>query len=357
MRPAFVFLLAACAGGCGRSQDSHSGPTSALLSHASYTPALMALGNPSGDDDDPSLIRALDGSYYLVFISDRAGNRDLWITRSGDGIAWTPPVQITTSAHEDLYPSLLQTPDGAYHLVWHRFEALTTGQSHLYYRTTTTPLGWGAAETPITAGAVDDWDCKMILVGATELRVYFSSAARSANPTYNRDIYIVRSPDLGRTWEAPAVSNVSHGTEFDRYPAVVRYGQGLFHMIFQRQKTDSIVDDTSDLFMADSADGLAWDPPDQITSDGADLQPDVFSSFYRAPIFGQWMMSWTSTAFSTGGLVSRPLAGAPPVDMTPILGMGGWSMRVAPAPDGFSLLIFVSNWNGTPQLYSVILPL
>jgi hypothetical protein len=357
MRPALVLLVAACAGGCGRPQDSHSGPTSVLLSHASYSPALMALGNPSGVDDDPSLIRALDGSYYLVFISDRTGNHDLWITSSGDGIAWTPPVQITGSPDEDLYPNLLQTEDGAYHLVWHRFEALTTGESHLYYRTTTTPLGWGPAETPITSGAVDDSDCKLLVVDSTELRVYFSSAARSTNPTYNRDIYVVRSLDRGRTWGAPVVSDVSHGTEFDRYPAVVRYGQGLFYMIFQRQKTNSIVDGTSDLFVADSPDGLAWDLPEQITSDGADDQPDLFSSFYRAPIFGRWMMSWTSPAFSTGGLVSRAVAGAPPVDMTPILGMGGWSMRVAPAPNGYSLLVFVSNPTGSPQLYSVILPI
>ncbi|HEV8376856.1 MAG TPA: hypothetical protein VGR38_11565, partial [Candidatus Polarisedimenticolia bacterium] len=128
--------LAVFAGSCSRSHGSDDGPVSVLASPAPYAPTRMALGNASGGDDDPSLIRAQDGLFYLVFISDRSGNIDLWITSSSDGVAWSAPVQITTSSDEDLYPNLLQSADGAFHLVWHRFEALGTGQSHLYYRTT-----------------------------------------------------------------------------------------------------------------------------------------------------------------------------------------------------------------------------
>ena len=356
MKPYFIVMLAALAG-CSRSHDSDSGPTSVFVSPAAYPPVRMTLGNLTGSDDDPSLIRALDGLFYLVFISDRSGNMDLWITRSSDGTTWSAPVQVTTSSDEDFYPNLLQTADGVFHLVWHRFEAQTTGQSHLYYRTTTTPLDWGASETPITTGVVDDWDCKLMLVGSMELRVYFSSAARSSNPTYNRDIYVVRSTDLGQTWGSPAISDVSHVSQFDRYPAVLQSAPGQFHMIFQRQDTDYILDSTSDLFIADSADGLDWSDPVQITSDGSDSQPDLFASFYPAPLFGPWMMSWTSTSFSVGGIVNRPVGGPAPIDMTPILGMGGWSTRVAQAQGGLSLLVFVAGVSGTPQLYSVILPL
>jgi hypothetical protein len=127
-------------------------------------------------------------------------------------------------------------------------------------------------------------------------------------------------------------------------------------MVCQRQDTDTLLDATSDIFVADSADGLAWSAPVQITSDASDAQHDLFSSFYRAPLYGAWIMSWTSTSFSIGGLVGRPIGGSP-VDMTPILGMGGWSTRVAPAANGLSLLVFVASVTGTPQLYSVLLPL
>jgi hypothetical protein len=349
--------LAVFAGSCSRSHGSDDGPVSVLASPALHAPTRMALGNDSGGDDDPSLIRAQDGLFYLVFISDRSGNIDLWITSSGDGVAWSAPVQITTSSDEDLYPNLIQSADGAFHLVWHRFEALGTGQSHLYYRTTTTPLSWGSTETPITTGVVDDWDCKMVPVGAMELRVYFSSAARSSNPTYNRDIYVVRSTDRGQTWGSPVLSNVSHVSQFDRYPAVLQLGPTQFQMIFQRHDTDNFLDSTSDLFVATSADGLAWNAPVQITSDMADAQPDLFANFYLAPIYGQWITSWTSTSFSTGGIVNLPVGGASPIDLTPILGMGGWSTRVAPASGSLSLLVFVSSVSGTAQLYSVILPL
>jgi len=317
----------------------------------------MSLGNPAGADDDPSLIRALDGTFYLVFLSDRSGNADLWITSSTDGVAWSMPVQITTSPDGDLYPTLLQAADASFHLVWHRFEAQTTGQSHIYHRTTMTPLNWGTSETPVTTGVVDDWDCKLIQVGASELRVYFSSAARSSNPTNNRDIYFVRSTDLGQNWGAPSICDVSDVAQFDRYPAVVESAPGKFRMIFQRQDTDFLLDSTSDLFVADSDDGLTWTSPVQITSDGSDAQPDLFSNFYRAPFLGAWVMSWTSMSFTTGGLVSRRVGGASAVNMTPILGMGGWSTRVATFPNGLSLMVFVASASGAPQLYSVILPL
>ena len=350
-------LLALVLGGCSRSSGSDSEPTSVLVLPTPYSPSRMSLGNPAGGDDDPSLIRALDGTFYLVFISDRSGNADLWITSSADGAAWTAPVQITTSGDEDFYPTLLQSPDGTFHLIWHRFEAQTTGQSHIYYRTTKTPLNWGLSETPVTTGVVDDWDCKAILVGSMELRVYFSSAARSSNPTTNRDIYLVRSPDLGVTWSSPSICDVSDPAQFDRYPAVVEIAPGQFRMIFQRQDTDFLLDSTSDLFVADSADGLIWNTPVQITSDGSDAQPDLFSSFYRAPLLDAWVMSWTSTSFTVGGLVSRPVGAATAIDLTPILGMGGWSTRVAPFPNGLSLMIFVASATGTPQLYSVVLPL
>ena len=342
---------------CSRSSDSDDGPVSVLAFPASYAPVRLDLGNAAGGDDDPSLVRGQDGLFYLVFLSDRSGNADLWITSSANGTAWSAPVQITTSADEDYYPTLLQTPDGTFHLAWHRFEASTTGQSHLYYRTTTTPLNWGAVETPITTGVVDDWDCTMIPVGASELRIYFSSAARSSNPTYNRDLYVVRSTDLGQTWGAPALSDASHVSQFDRYPAVLQSGPGQFHLVFQRQDTDAILNATSDLFVADSADGLTWSAPVQITSDVADAQPDLFANFYRAPILDRWVMSWTSTSMTTGGLVSQAVGTSAPIDLTPILGMGGWSTRVAPAAGPSSLMVFVASLSGSPQLYAVVLPL
>lgn len=348
-----IFLVLLGAAGCSRSGDSDSGLTSVLLSPSSHPPALMDLGGGAAADDDPTLIRAQDGVYYLVFISDRTGNMDLWVTSSGDGATWSAPAQITTDGNEDLYPNLLQSPDGAFHLVWHRFEGLTTGQSHLYYRTTTTPLDWGVTETPITTGVVDDWDCKLIQVGASELRVYFTSAERSSNPTYNRDIYVVRSTDLGQNWDAPAISDASHVSQSDRYPAVLESAPGQFRMIFQRQDTDALLDSTSDLFMADSTDGLTWNTPVQITSDPSDAVPDVFANFYRAPLLDEWVMSWTSPA----GLISRPVNSASAIELSPILGMGGWSTRTAATQGGESLLIFVSNDAGTARLFSVLLPL
>jgi hypothetical protein len=201
---------------------------------------------------------------------------------------------------------------------------------------------------------VDDWDCRLISVGAAELRVYFSSAARSSNPTYNRDLYLIRSTDLGQNWGAPELSDAGDASQFDRYPAVVQSGPGAFHLAFHRQDTDNLLDPTSDIFVSESSDGLSWSAPTPVTADVPDSKADLFSSYFRSPLLDRWVLSWTR---STGGLAALPVGDSSPVDLTPVLGMGGWSPRTAPASGGLSLLVFVSAGSGTPQLYAVILPL
>jgi len=316
----------------------------------------LDLGNAAGTDDDPSLIRALDGNFYLVFLSDRSGSKQLWATRSADGRVWSPPQQITNNADENLFPTLLQTTDGVFHLCWGRFSIAGGGTQHIYYARSTDGLNWNAAsQVQLTSGLVGDRVTGMIAVGASELRLYFSSATRSlpGKQFFNDDILVMRSMDRGLTWQPPTLlTSVSSDNEEDRFVSVVQLAPNNFQMVFNRQATSNLFDPTSDVFVATSTDGLNWNAPVQITSDAMDRVHDLWPNFVFAPVAQQWYLSWTSTAYSTGGVVLLPLNGQYPaqaIDLQASKNVGGWSTRVA-GP----LLIWVNSTTGTPQLWAAL---
>jgi hypothetical protein len=48
-------------------------------------------------------ILARDGSLFVTWFSARAGNDEVYITRTVNGTAWTPPVRVTFNGEGDLY--------------------------------------------------------------------------------------------------------------------------------------------------------------------------------------------------------------------------------------------------------------
>src|SRR5512134_561046 len=59
-------------------------------------PRLLSAGSPS-KDEDPSVLRAADGTIFVAWFSERSGNPDIWITSTRDGVEWTDPVRVTTA--------------------------------------------------------------------------------------------------------------------------------------------------------------------------------------------------------------------------------------------------------------------
>jgi hypothetical protein len=330
------------------------------------TPTRLSLGNPGGEDDDPALILAKDNFYYLAYLADVSGNKEIWLTRSSDGINWSSPLQITDNVNEDIYPNLLQTADGTFHLLWQRLVP-ATGESHVFYRKTPDPLVWPAAESQVTSGLVDDTEPMLVASDPNEFLVYFVSAQRGISlpkSAYNRDIYSVRSENQGSTWTEPTIitliepksDNVS-----DRFPRVIKIATNDFRLVFQRQATDNLFDPTGDLMLSSSTNGITWTVPTQITSDPSDSEFDLFPNFIFAPKLGQWTISWLTTHVNstTGGIFNLPLnkSGQYPaaaIDLSSIIGISGWSTRIASPSSGKSLIVFVSSSTGKPQLWSVM---
>src|SRR6185436_2214155 len=55
---------------------------------------LLSIDSPT-KDEDPSVIRARDGTLFVAWFSDRNGNPDIYITSSNNGADWTPAVRVT----------------------------------------------------------------------------------------------------------------------------------------------------------------------------------------------------------------------------------------------------------------------
>lgn len=49
----------------------------------------VAIATSPGKDEDPSILRAIDGTFHLVFYSNRDGNDRIWRTTSKDGLHGT----------------------------------------------------------------------------------------------------------------------------------------------------------------------------------------------------------------------------------------------------------------------------
>jgi len=92
----------------------------------------------SSTDWVPHLIQDSSGIYWIVFSSERSGNKDIWYVTSADGKNWSVPIQLTTDISEDDCPSLLQDSEGTYWIVWHSNKQ----GNDIYYSNSTDKITW-----------------------------------------------------------------------------------------------------------------------------------------------------------------------------------------------------------------------
>lgn len=88
------------------------------------------------------------GDYWLVFLSRRSGNYDLYSQRSGDrGATWTDPVAITSDPKEDFIFSFRIARDGTHILLWEQHDASVRGgylgkSADIYLSTSADGVDW-----------------------------------------------------------------------------------------------------------------------------------------------------------------------------------------------------------------------
>lgn len=304
-------LAASCSDGGSDAPPSPAQPTATPVT-------LLTTANPNGDEDDPFVALDSNGNVHIVWLSDRDGTKDLYRLKStgidlaSGTISWGPIEQLTAhspapvASIEDNYPSILIDDTGVIHLTWHRVTPQVSGGmvvgavSHIMYKRSNAQGIFSAAgndESPITNGSQFDRFPRFSRFSGTDLRIYFTAKNRPAGHNKN-EIYLAQSNDNGSAWPTlTEVPTLNTAGEQSALPTIAKLSPTAFVATLTRWATnaaDDFLDQTADIFVADSTDGNTWNTPQRVTADTPDdkldLAPGFFFNHTGTPFLG-----WATT--------------------------------------------------------------
>jgi hypothetical protein len=320
-------------------------------------PAVLSTGSP-GADEDPSVLRAADGSLFVAWFSDRGGNSDVYITRWQGG-GWIAPARVTTHADADFAPSLYQDAAGVFHIAWFRFLTQFPFHRYVLYNRSTDGLSWNPANEirigPTAPGVgVEDWVPTISATADGTLHIYFVSRIRSGTPT-TYDLYGAESRDGGDTWSEPAaLPALDDPAEHDHLPFAARTASGVAIAWVRHDTSNDLPweNTTSDLMVAESVDGSQWVTAVDVTHDDGLAAHDLFPGLFTDRA-GRTRIVWLTTRSGAPKVVALPMAEignypAAAVEL-PLL---GYSPRVATTTTaGVSLGVWVAGPTGAQEIY------
>ncbi|MBX7152027.1 glycoside hydrolase [bacterium] len=326
----------------------------------SLTPALLLSEGSPTKDEDPSLILASDNKLYLAWFSDRGNNPDIYITHIDTSMIWSPPVRVTFDPGGDFNPSLIQTPDGQFHLTWFRWTAPFLG--NIWYNTSADGVTWDTtAEVKVTTTAgVDDWVPTLVPSADGSLLIYFVSDERDAINRTN-EIYVTTKSAGSNTWSEPVpATGINSMTLHDHLPFAKRTGDSIT-LTWVRYDTSQALpwlNPKSSVWFSSSQNGLNWQAPHQLTTDTGsvvNLFPGIFGDSKEG-----WNFVWLSTRSGTPEVYEIPIdnadqypSGIQKNALLTIEGMGnGYSHRISPTPSrGIYLGVWVQGPEGQQDIY------
>jgi len=336
--PAWIFAICLAAGiGCSDEATDPGGNPPPPGRYSPTSARLLSTGSPT-KDEDPSALRASDGSMFIAWFSDRAdGAGDIFVSRDTLQTDWESPVRVTVDPGGDFYPSLIQDDAGTFHMTWFRWYALERG--HILYSKSSDGVSWNVAdeESVTTDPNVDDWLPTPTVAADGTLLVYFVSELRGViNNT--SEIYVASKGPTDTDWTAPfELLPVNSATMHDQLPFVARTGN-TFTLVWVRHDTAEPYpwnNPKSDLFISTSGDGLAWSLAQQVTNDAGNIV-HLFPSIYF-PVPGEPWLLWLSTRSGVPKVYEMPVSGTVEVTALP----SGYSHRAAATP---STGVYLGAW-------------
>jgi len=309
------------------------------------------ISSNSDDDEDPTVVRARDGRFHVVWSSKQKGRVDLFMRSSRDGQKWTDERRLTDGPDENYYPSLLQSRDGAFHLAWYRLQR-KAGRMDIWHMRSTDGRQWSKPAQITNQG--QDWGPTMYEDGRGVLWIVWSSRRMG-----NRELFAVRSEDGGKRWSIPY--QLTRSAEEDDFPHVIERRGGERLLVWTRYRSGSKVqefhrDATSEVVMASGRDGLHWSapltlsPPDQ----GAryvDFLPYLFPDSDGQRVY----VSWTSSRTGIKGDILARDVGSPSSALVQLTRgeESDYSAKIVPtAQRGEYLMVWVSTREGKADIFA-----
>ena len=313
--------------------------------------AAVRVSRGPEENEDPSIILARDGRFYVAWSSKQRGRVDLFISSSADGRVWSEERRIHDIAAEDYNPALMQSRDGRFHLVWCQLQR-KEGRTDVWYTTSKDGKVWDKPKSITNRGI--DWAPTIYEDNKGTLRILWSSR-RSGS----RDIWVTRSLDGGKTWLAP--DQVTRSSEEDDFPNALQAANGEHYLVWTRYRRGSAMlelhkDKSSDVVLATSRDAVVWSAP--VVSSFADPDNkfvDMLPALFSDADHGQVFVTWTSGRTSVRGEILARSITSPSshvFQLTKSQASDYSSKIVATRQAGEYLMVWVSTQEGKPDIFA-----
>lgn len=333
------------------------------------TGQVLSAGNESGQDEDPALLRTADGQFVVAWYSDRngGGDKELFLSRSADGQAWSDPVQLTRSDGDSFYPSLTQDTAGTFHLAWWRVVHVNAlgANNEILVKSSPDGITWDLDQETIVAGGPNDFvPCIVHDRAGSRLLVFFASPTRAADGRVDLNEKTLRlyvSENAGSGWSPPQrLNGVNDDATHNTFPYVVQREDGRFLMVWTRYAGAAssgvltvLSEPSTETMMSTSANGIDWDAPVLVSSASGDKAVDALPTLYPDFARASWTALWLTAAqgASTGSAVEAPLTDSTAGVATARPEITGYSPRVAPLDGGGrSLGVWVAGASGRQKI-------
>lgn len=317
-------LLVVVVVACGRGPAS----TTPDAGDERYVPGEPIVLSGAGNDEDPAVLAASDGSVYVAWYSEAAGN-DIVIRRTVDGVTWSPPVHVSTdSASNDFGPTLAEDAAGTIHAAWFRWRG-TMPPGRIVYNHSRDGVSWDrGTEVDVTAGmAADDWVPSLT---ADDGRLVVAFARNTCPPPATCYAVVASSSTDGATWSVPATI-AAGGGEQHHLPTLAVAGAELVVAWdpYAASASAPWADATTQAHVATahSSDGATWSAASLVTP-ARDAAVTLFPDLY-ADHDGMLHVAYVDASADGQRVVELPLGGASTSHVLPI---GGYSPRIVAVP-------------------------
>lgn len=219
----------------------------------------MRLTNNQSEDGTPSAMQAADGKMWVVWMSNRVGNYEIFY-KIRDGISWSPDFRLTFDAAVDELPSIMQTEDGK---IWVFWDSGRNGNYDIFYKTTLdSGQNWSPdSRLSISSTSADDWDPSVMQ--AKDNKIWL---------TWVRNDHVYYSVFDGSLWSS--ASKVTSGGLDNWHPSIMQTQDSKIWVVWDAGKVSATQPVPTDIYYS-VFDG-SWSSPLQITTDSAeDFMPSA----------------------------------------------------------------------------------
>ncbi len=263
-------------------------------------PDNVLVANTS-QDIAPSSAQLPNGTLYVSFSSNRAGNFDIYLKKYNPSTGWSADYQVTTNTADEKVSSLVAASDGTLWIFWDR---QFPTYSNIYYKTYKN--GAWSAEAPLTNDLVpiENWGPSATQTRDGKIWVTWQRVLDD----HFKNVFIFYTTWNGSSWAA--ITEKTNTSNNDSNPAIIQDANLTIWMFWSRELSATCTGNgcfQKDIFYSYSMDnGASWSSEAQLTNDqfcSYDNSPpncfdDIQASVAQLRDFKLWVF-WASNRGSS----------------------------------------------------------